>query len=194
MFSRQWAIAAVVSSTFLVAACDRPPQAAPEGEFTRPGASDVADEPAGGARAAPATSGPPPAVDTADAAAARSAPSESAAADAAAAWSAPSESAAADAAAAAPDEPGAPSREPGAAGDPCERSFNTLKVLARAANRAVPARVDYLRACSALSPEMQTCLEPAYRADHEVECYEAHTRTDRDDLARLERVVEGAAP
>ncbi len=78
-------------------------------------------------------------------------------------------------------------------GDACEHSFNTLKALARTANRAVPRRADYLQACGELSPDMQRCLDPAYREDHNEECLRAHSRTDRGILGRLERLIEGSA-
>lgn len=75
--------------------------------------------------------------------------------------------------------------------DRCEQSFNTLKALARAANRAVPRRADYLQACGELSPAMQSCLLPAYREDHQVECESARSQTDNATLRRLREVIEG---
>lgn len=75
-------------------------------------------------------------------------------------------------------------------GPPCEHSFDILRALALEANRALPRRDDYLRACEALPPGMQRCLDPGYRSENEQECYDAHTGTAPALLERLRQIVD----
>jgi hypothetical protein len=80
---------------------------------------------------------------------------------------------------------------PDASGPPCPRSFDILRALARQANRAVPARAEYLQACEALPPVMQRCVDPGYRQEHDQECTAARDNTDPLLLERFRRIVEG---
>jgi hypothetical protein len=183
-----WLAVALIAALFATAACDRGAAPSSESSFSRPTEDDLADD--GPAPARPAKSAP-------------TRPRERAAADLHSSDSGvstsdgggfPSERATPSPTLSPEARAMAESLGEAAASlseDVCEQSFNTLKALARGANRAVPRRADYMQACGELSPPMQRCLLPAYREEHQLECEQARARTEPSALQRLREVIEG---